>query len=189
MVPSPFPSSRDTHVRLAIMTIKIRRASREDASAIARVHVASWRSTYAGLIPETYLAALDAEERARQWDLLIGSGRDLFHVAEDESGIFGFVSGGPIREPVDGYDAELHTIYLLADRQGSGMGRRLVNAIVQDLRGAGFRSMVVWVLDQNPAVQFYKRLGAIEIARKTVEIGGAMLDDRALGWPDLSLCF
>jgi hypothetical protein len=49
--------------------------------------------------------------------------------------------------------------------------------------------MVVWVLAQNPAVQFYERLGAIEISRRDVDIGGALLDDRVMGWPDLSLSF
>jgi GNAT superfamily N-acetyltransferase len=169
------------------MTVNIRRANREDAAAIAHVQVTSWRSTYAGLVPESFLAAMNTEELARMWDLLIEAGKDIFFVAEDETGVFGFSSGGPIREPVGEYDAELHTIYLLSDRQGNGTGRRLVETLVRDLRGAGFRGMVVWVLAQNPAVHFYRRLGAIEIASKTVEIGGAMLDDRVMGWPDLSL--
>jgi ribosomal protein S18 acetylase RimI-like enzyme len=171
------------------MTANIRRASREDAAAIARVHVATWRTTYAGLLPEPFLAALDTEQRARQWDLLIEAGKDFFHVAEDESGVFGFVTGGAVREPVGDYDAELHTIYLLRDRQGNGTGRRLVETLVHDLCDAGFQSMVVWVLAQNPAVHFYQRLGAIEISQKTVDIGGVTLDDRVLGWPDLSLSF
>jgi L-amino acid N-acyltransferase YncA len=132
---------------------------------------------------------MDPEERARQWALLIDAGKDVFLGVEDESGVFGFTSGGPIRERVGDYDAELHTIYLLHDRQGSGIGRRLVETLVRDLRAEGFRSMVVWVLALNPAVHFYKRLGAIEIARKTVDIGGALLDDRVMGWPDLSLSF
>jgi ribosomal protein S18 acetylase RimI-like enzyme len=171
------------------MTARIRRASRQDAAAIAHVQVTTWRSTYTGLIPDAYLAAMDVEERARQWDLLIEAAKDCFFVAENESGVFGFISGGPIREPVDSYDAELYTIYLLRGSQGSGTGRRLVETLVRDLRAAGFSSMVVWVLAQNPAVSFYQRLGAIEISRRTVDIGGVSLDDRVMGWPDLSLSF
>jgi L-amino acid N-acyltransferase YncA len=171
------------------MATNIRRARREDAAAIAQVRVASWRSTYAGLVPEAFLASMDPEQGARQWDLFIEAGKDFFHVAEDESGVFGFISGGPIREPVDGYDAEMHTIYLLRDRQGNGTGRLLAEVLVRDLRAAGFRSMVVWVLKQNPAVHFYKRLGAIEISARNINIGGVLLDDLVLGWPDLSLSF
>ena len=171
------------------MTANIRRASREDAAAIAHVQVSSWRSTYAGIIPGSYLAAMNPDERTPQWDMLIEAGKDFFFVAEDESGVFGFISGGPIREPVDAYDAEMHTIYLLRDRQGNGTGRILVETLVRDLRAAGFRSMVVWVLAQNPAVHFYKRMGAIEISARNVNIGGVLLDDLVLGWPDLSLSF
>jgi ribosomal protein S18 acetylase RimI-like enzyme len=171
------------------MTANIRRASREDAAAIAHVQVATWRSTYTGLIPESYLDAMNPSDRALQWDLLIEAGKDFFFVAEDESGVFGFVSGGPIRDPVEEYDAELHTVYLLRDRQGNGIGRLLVESLVRDLLTARFDSMVVWVLAQNPAVHFYKRLGAIEISRRNIEIGGALLDDLVLGWPDLSLSF
>jgi ribosomal protein S18 acetylase RimI-like enzyme len=171
------------------MKARIRRATRQDATAIAHVQVATWRTTYTGIVPDSFLAAMNVEERARQWDLLIEAGKDFFFVAEDDAGVFGFISGGPIRETVEGYDSELHTIYLLSDRQGGGVGRMLVDTLVQDLLGAGFRSMVVWVLAQNPAIHFYQRLGAIELSRRNVDIGGALLDDRVMGWPDLSVCF
>jgi hypothetical protein len=35
--------------------IRIRRASRRDATAIARVHVETWQSAYAGLLPDSML--------------------------------------------------------------------------------------------------------------------------------------
>jgi hypothetical protein len=45
--------------------------------------------------------------------------------------------------------------------------------------------MIVWVLEQNPSVSFYKRLGAVQVARKIINIGGADLQELALGWPSL----
>jgi len=39
--------------------------------------------------------------------------------------------------------------------------------------------MIVWVLEQNPSVSFYERLGAVQIARKVINIGGADLQE----WP------
>jgi hypothetical protein len=45
--------------------------------------------------------------------------------------------------------------------------------------------MAVWALEANPAVQFYKRLGAVPLARKFINIGGKDLPDLALGWPSL----
>jgi hypothetical protein len=50
----------------------------------------------------------------------------------------------------------------------------------------GFSSMVVWVLERNlPGVSFYKRIGGIQIAQKTIDIGGAVLSELAFGWPVL----
>lgn len=163
------------------MESSIRRARTEDADAIARVQVASWRSTYAGIVPEDYLAGLKEADWAQRW-------RDWFlrdmtvFVTEDEAGVFGFVCGGPNREQESEFKAELYAIYLLEDRQGVGVGRALVGALVQGLGETGFGSMVVWVLERNPAVAFYKRLGGLEAGRKQIEIGGAELVEIALGW-------
>jgi hypothetical protein len=64
-----------------------------------------------------------------------------------------------------------------------------VHSLVDALIGEGFKSMAVWVLERNPAVAFYKHLGAVQIAQKTIEIGDAQLEELALGWPDFDLCF
>ena len=39
----------------------IRPATLEDAPAIARVHVDTWRTTYAGIVPDEHLAKLSYE--------------------------------------------------------------------------------------------------------------------------------
>jgi hypothetical protein len=45
-------------------------------------------------------------------------------VAEIGSGaLVGFASGGRLRTPHPGFDAELHAIYLLSDVQGRGLGQ------------------------------------------------------------------
>jgi hypothetical protein len=45
--------------------------------------------------------------------------------------------------------------------------------------------MLVWVLEQNPAVRFYEKAGAQRLMSKQIEIGGVHLPELALGWPDL----
>jgi ribosomal protein S18 acetylase RimI-like enzyme len=168
------------------MDVKIRKAVPDDAPSIGLVHVESWRKTYAGIVPDAYLAALDDEERAARWkqDLLAGS--MFIFVAEDQWGIFGFVSGGGIRDPIEGYDAELYAIYLMPARQRRGMGQELVLTLRESFLMNGFNSMVVWVLERNlPGVSFYKRLGGIQIGQKTIDIGGEVLSELALGWPVL----
>jgi hypothetical protein len=48
-----------------------------------------------------------------------------------------------------------------------------------------FTKMLLWVLEKNPASSFYKHLGAVEVAQKQIEIGGASLQELALGWTNL----
>jgi ribosomal protein S18 acetylase RimI-like enzyme len=168
------------------MECKIRRAVAEDAPSIGLVQVESWRRTYAGIVPEAYLAALDDEESAAKWKQHIQSGRMFVFVAEDQWGIFGFVSGGGLRDPIEGYDAELYAIYLLPARQRRGVGQEMAQTLREALLMEGFSSMVVWVLEGNlPGVSFYKRMGGVQIAQKTIEIGGTVLSELAFGWPVL----
>jgi GNAT superfamily N-acetyltransferase len=167
------------------MNLAIRKAKIEDAAAIAHVQVESWKTTYVGIVSDVFLTSLNKEERMRSWQEQILADNIFILVAEDETGIFGFAAGGEIREKLDGYDAELYAIYLLHERQKQGVGRRLSISLASALKTSGFTSMGVWVLEQNPSVSFYRRLGAVQIARKIINIGGADLQELAFGWPSL----
>ena len=164
--------------------ISIRNAEIQDAAAIAHVHVQSWRTTYSGIVPAEYLTSLNEAERASLWQDWLQ--RDLcVHVAELEGVVVGFANGGPIREPLGEYGAEMYAIYLLQAAQGKGIGRQLVGALATALLARDFKNMAVWVLEQNPAVHFYERAGAQHLEGKQIEIGGTLLTEIALGWPDL----
>lgn len=169
------------------MECETRPAVLEDAEAIARVHVESWKSTYKGIVADDYLASLKLEDRAEMWRKSLEQGNAAVFVAEDEAGLCGFVAGGGLREAIEGYDAELYAIYLLQDRQRRGLGRSLVRRLVESLAKEGRTSMIVWVLEQNPAVLFYRRLGGIQVARKRIEIGGARLEELCFGWAGLDV--
>ncbi|HTC76605.1 MAG TPA: GNAT family N-acetyltransferase [Edaphobacter sp.] len=167
------------------MKLKIRKAKIEDASAIGHVQVESWKTTYAGIVSDIFLNSMNKEERAQSWREQILADNILILVAEEETGIFGFAAGGEIREKLEEYDAELYAIYLLRERQRQGVGGTLCLALASALQTSGFTSMVVWVLEQNPSVSFYQRLGAVQIARKVIDIGGDDLQELAFGWPSL----
>ena len=168
------------------MPFEIHRAQPADAPHIAHVQVESWRTTYAGIVPDSFLAAMDKQGRAESWEPQLADPAMLIFVAEDNSGIFGFIGGGPIRDAVDDYDAELYAIYLLKDHQQQGAGRALTITLAASLRAQGFKSMAVWALEENPAVNFYKRLGAVPVVTRSIHIGGKDLPDLALGWTSLS---
>ena len=79
----------------------------------------------------------------------------------------------------------MYAIYVLKEAQGKGIGRALVGTLAASLLANGYTDMIVWVLEQNPAVSFYEKLGARRLSGKEIEIGGALLSELALGWSDL----
>ena len=167
----------------------LRRAQAKDAEGIARVHVASWRSTYQGIVAPEVLDSLSVERRAAYWAgaLRADGAPSVHYVAIDPStGVVGFASGGLERDGIDGFSSELFAIYVLASSQGRGLGKRLVAAVVRDLIDAGHASMLVWVLAANPARHFYTALGGREVASKRVTLGPDELDELAFGWNGLA---
>jgi GNAT superfamily N-acetyltransferase len=166
------------------MTIAIRAAGLDDAGAIAQVHVESWRTTYTGIVSDAYLAGLDVMLRTKLWNERLQSGSLVF-VAEWDGRVVGFADGGPNREAVGECDAELYAIYLLRDAQKRGMGAGLLRAMATGLLERNFKSMAVWVLEQNRSRSFYEKTGAHMAASKVIEIGGAKLMEVAYVWADL----
>src|SRR5262245_23858420 len=166
----------------------IRDALPADAAAIARVHVDSWRTTYAGLVPDDFLAGLSYERSQKNWSRAFTdpSLNTFLLVAETEPGqVVGFASGGPLREGPPDYQGELYAIYLFQDHQRCGFGRALVAHTASRLLQRGFANMLVWVLADNPGRRFYEALGGQFITEKPFALGGATLLEAAYGWPDL----
>ncbi len=163
----------------------IRPATANDAAAIARVHVQSWQSTYAGIVPAHVLESLSEADRTLQWIEWLQLGVPVY-VAERNGDVIGFASGGPIREPLAGFDAELFAIYLLASAQHQGIGTSLLRTLAAALTDRGLTSMIAWVLDRNHSRYFYERTGANPVEHKQIEIGGVSLPAQAYGWPSLT---
>jgi GNAT superfamily N-acetyltransferase len=166
----------------------IREASPTDATALARVHVDSWRTTYAGIVPAAYLANLSYAQREQFWGDIFSTpipSRCVYVAVQDTGEIVGFASGGPERSGHALYRGELYAIYLLASYQRQGLGRRLTMAVVQELLQCGLSSMLVWVLAANPGRTFYAVLGGQQVDEKESTIGTTPLREVAYGWPDL----
>ena len=167
----------------------IREATVADAPGIGKVQVDTWRTTYAGIVPEAELEALSYEDKQRFWERVITyPGNPTFvYVAQDNEGqIVGFTSGGQAMKPELGYEGELYTIYVLREFQGKGAGRELFRVAVQRFMERGFRSMLLWVFVDNPSRRFYEAMGGQVVAHDHFELGGATIQEVAYGWPDLS---
>lgn len=173
----------------------VRDAQIADAEAIARVHVETWRTTYKGIIPQSYLDGLSVATRANYWRHQLGQpdGRAglipewTIVLAEEDKQVVGFAAGGAERSGNVVYTGELGAIYLLHTYQRRGIGRRLVEALASRLAEQGHAAMLVWVLAENPARGFYESLGGRLIGNQPVTLAGATLDELAYGWDDIQV--
>lgn len=143
---------------------RIRWAMPADAPAIARVHIASWRVAYRGLLPDRILAGLSVAGRTEQWQRMLAEGGERMHTLVVERGeeIAGFATlSMPCRDAEEAEDvAEIPALYLSPDRFGQGLGTRLIAAAEAELAARGYREAVLWMLDGNePAAAFYARRG------------------------------
>ena len=131
----------------------IRPAAEADARAIAEILVEDWQTAYRGIIDDTWLDAMDVEERtqreARRYR--------LYTVAEDANGVQGFAWN----ERTDGEaDCEIVALYVRYAKRNCGIGRALFLHSMEAFRAAGRKRMIVWCLkDNGEARRFYERMG------------------------------
>ena len=165
----------------------IREATPKDAGSIACVHVDSWRSTYAGLIPQDYLDQLDVKKRAERWEQILSDTKpqEANSVAEEAGRIIGFSSVGPSRNPELPYQGELYALYLDDSHQKKGIGKALFTEAIEQLRGRDMKSMLVWVLKDNPTCGFYEKMGGRRVGQKSELIGGEEVMEVAYAWERL----
>ena len=166
---------------------RIRSARVGDGLGVAHVYVETWRSIYAGAIPDTVLTRMSVPHTAKAWDRDIATSRSgrRVHVAVGGSGaIIGFVGYGPARLAM-GYAAEIFTLYVLDDHQGQGIGRALLHESFRALLRRGMDSAMLWVLAENPSRFFYEAMGAHRFAERDERLWGTVLHEAAYGWKDL----
>lgn len=161
----------------------VRPARTDDAAAIARVHVDTWRSSYGGIVPDDFLGALTEDAYTARWRRAIRDGASKVYVVEEPGGVVGFASGGRERAGENGYGGELYAIYVHETAQRAGNGRELVRAVAGGLRELGHLSMIVWVLRDNARARaFYERLGGSYVRQQPLTLGGTVLPEVSYGW-------
>lgn len=167
--------------------MRVRPATLDDVPAIARIHVDSWRATYRGIVPDPFLDQLSVADHAQRWQLRVQDAELITLVAETGAGnLVGFVIGGAERSGDSAFSAELYAVYLDPAHMRRGIGALLVRGLALALQDSGHRSLLVWVLADNPARYFYMALGATFVRSATITIGGVALAEEAYGWPEIA---
>ncbi|BBK36674.1 N-acetyltransferase [Allostella sp. ATCC 35155] len=172
------------------MTVAVRPAGGDDAAAIARVQVATWRTAYAGIFPEAYLGNLNDIRIAAGWSASIARPAHVTLVAEDaglpREPVVGFAHAGPGEGTGEAAgEVEVFTLYVLPGHQRRGIGRLLLARTAAVLAPDHSRLVIRVLVENGPARAFYERLGGAVGAVRRLHVGGRAVEEIAYHWPDL----
>ncbi|WP_323792075.1 GNAT family N-acetyltransferase, partial [Nocardioides sp.] len=135
--------------------VSVRIAWADDAPAVAAVQLGSWRSQYAGLLPDGVLPD-DPAELASTWRAALARPKDARNrvlVALERNRVAGFAvitpSPDPDCDPVA--DAELAELVVAPAELGKGHGSRLLQAVVDTMVADRFTRATTWTLGTDDA--------------------------------------
>jgi hypothetical protein len=165
----------------------VRPARAGDAESLVRVQVASWRSGFAGIVPDELLSELTGEQAQQVWrerwrEAVTNppTSRHRVLVAVAPRDVVGFVSAGPATDADrwPGTDGELYELRLDPEVSGaSGVsgehGSRLLHAAADTLAEDGFHTLSIWVLEADCELRsFLESSGwAADGARAELDVG------------------
>ncbi len=171
------------------MSVIIRKAEIEDAPGLANVHINSWREAYKGILSDDFLddRPLNFNSRLKMWRSILSKTQHITYLAEhDQYGVIGFAGAGKGRdERFNGY-GEIFAIYLLKKFHGQGIGFKMLQECFRDLKNNDLSKVYLWVIDNNPTINFYERAAGVRCDyKKTETIGGREIIEIAYSWENI----
>ena len=164
------------------MTITIRDCEATDLAATVAI--------FNELIPTSTIAWTDVlitvDDRRLWWERHQTRGFPVLVAVDESTGaVVGMASYGDFRNTpnFEGYRFSVeHSVHVRGDQRGNGIGRMLLEALIERAREAGLHVMVGAIdADNVDSLQFHERMGFTEVARMP-EVGWKQ--DR---WLDLVL--
>lgn len=150
----------------------IRKASIYDSIGITKVYCETWKSAYRGIIDQEFLDNMNFEKQKRFFMNML-SKESLIYVAESKIGeIVGFSIPEVTRDDSNNNRGIVSSIYVLDRYQGEGVGYGLIEKAVQALLKSDIKTMIVWILKDNPACGFCEALGGQPRETRLDQIGG-----------------
>ena len=166
--------------------IVCRPARLADTRVISEVYIDTWRSTYAGILPDQVLVGMRANKLSGSFARALKHRTEIIMVADHpEQGIIAMGSAGENRGINSAYSGEIYTLYVHPGSQNEGIGETLLAHLFGALAQAGHDSAVIWVLALNPSRFFYERMGGQRAGERREALWGTTLLEWAYGWTDL----
>ncbi len=157
------------------MDTSIRKASKEELPVIRQLALDIWPATYSSILSQdqlAYMLDLFYSDPALEKDF-DKPGYSFFLLELD-----GKNAGYAGLELKEDQTAHLHKIYLSPNYQGKGLGKKLMQFIIDFAKKTGAHSLTLHVNRHNKALQFYQAVGFEIIKELDTAIGnGYFMND------------
>ena len=142
----------------------IRKATINDCSRIAEIHVFGWRCAYKDFISLDHLfnkMTVKKREKIFEEYLSVDRETDETYVYEEDNIIKGFLTIGDCRDDdKDSNTFELQGIYIDPIFQRQHIGSKFVDYCINEAIKRNKKEIVLWVFEKNnDSIEFYKKMG------------------------------
>lgn len=168
------------------LALSVRSARPEDAADLARIYIASWQDTYAGVIAHSLLGAMSHKSHTARWQTSIKGGGAVLVAEDARHGIVGLCSLGAARDGGLGFEGEIYTLYVDPSFIGRGTGRALLGGAFDAFKERKLRSCLIWAHSRNNACFFYEAMGGVRVATRTTRLMGELTPEIGFGWKKLA---
>jgi ribosomal protein S18 acetylase RimI-like enzyme len=161
--------------------IAIRRAEDSDRPAIAAIHAQSWRDTYRGLLPDSFLDAEIDGIMGTRWAAQPIGLADSVLVAERGGEPLGFSATW------DGPSAYIDNLHVRGEARSQGLGRRLLQETARHFLAGGRNRAHLHVVAANVRARaFYLALGGQPAGIVDKNLYGTPVPNERIEWADLA---
>jgi ribosomal protein S18 acetylase RimI-like enzyme len=142
-----------------------RAARPADVPELARLHLASYRAAYRGLLPGAFLAGLTLADRERRWRASLANPERKTFITNIRNGphvpLAGLAEIGPCRDTdAPSGTGELIALHIAEAFWRRGIGERLHDRAVREMIAHGLATATLWVLTGNERARaFYEAMG------------------------------
>lgn len=146
------------------MSIRLRKASAEDARLIAKTRKIVWEETYRGIYSDRKLDEYDLSDYEERDRMHICDPRQHYFLFMDDDCCAGYFSYGPSHYGLyKDFDLCLNHLYITRKYQGMGLGRAAFSQIIMYCREHGIGKFFCGCNANNlPAVSFYRHKGGVQ---------------------------
>lgn len=154
------------------MDILIRNATIQDFEAIADIKIAGWQTAYRGIIDDNFLDNMNREQEIEKRKSNLG--KENLIIAECNGKIVGFSLYRDYNKDMVSYteaDCEISSIYIEPTLKRNGIGKKIIQYIIDDLKEKGKNKMILGCLEENySSREFYDKMGGKIFEHTKIEI-------------------